>query len=452
MTHVDRDELIRYRIDRSLADDPEHVADHVQACRQCALELSAVDADDLVLRDRDTWLVVDALTAPRTVRAQQASMLRSRIEREDGAARGRLTPLLTPRLRLAEARIATRAAFLHAGTVRFLCATAQQLHEKRPLSALEAATEAYHVACALGEGASTDRRLCMALAQRERANALRYLGRFGEALKALDEAEALFDQNPAADSFDLAIVNFVRSTVLVDSDRFEEAVALARKARQTFSDYGDSSRELSASIVEAWCLLGLHDTPRAARTFEELITIARRTGDAGMLARGLANAGYAYMISGELDKPEAYYVEALALYDELGLTTEVARTNWNFAMFVLLRGDLLAGCELLDASRTELAALGLANDAAKATLRWAEVRLAIGMPAGVAEACRRIVMIFDSEQMTRRARIALAHLQATLDKGTATDHIVREVREYIENLPWHPDRPFVTSHQLRAPS
>jgi tetratricopeptide (TPR) repeat protein len=239
--------------------------------------------------------------------------------------------------------------------------------------------------------------------------------------------------------------------VLVDSDRFE-AATLARKARKTFSDYGDSSRELSASIVEAWCLLGLHDAPRAARTFEDVITIARRTGDTGMLARGLTNAGYAYMISGELEKPEAYYVEALALFDELGLTTEVARTNWNFATLVLLRGDLLSGCELLDASRAELAGLGLANDAAKATLRWAEARLAIGMCEDVAEACRQIVMIFDSEQMTQRARIALAHLQAALDEGTATDGIVREVREYIENLPWHPDQAFVTSFPLDAPS
>jgi hypothetical protein len=96
----------------------------------------------------------------------------------------------------------------------------------------------------------------------------------------------------------------------------------------------------------------------------------------------------------------------------------------------------------LEAARKELAALGLTNDAALATLEWAEARLAAGEPSGVAAACARVVMAFGSERMERNARVALAFLHDALRAGTATPEIVRHVRSYLERLPSAPERAF----------
>lgn len=444
MSHVDRDDLLRYRIDRSLVDGARIEA-HVTACEPCARELALIDAEDAALRDAETWALVDAVAAPRSARLQEASDLRRRIERENESARRALTPLLRPSLRLAEAKLAENPAFCHAGTVRVLCEIARDYHERKPVSALEAATEAYRVACALAPGSTSDRRHCMAVAQRERGTALRYLGRLREALQALEEAEGLFDQNPAADAFDIAIVNLRRAFVLVDLCQFAEAASCAGKARQVFHEYADTARELSASMVEARCLLDLGSAENAAELCETIIRRARREGDTAMLARGLLNAGVAHRRARHFVEAEERYFEAIPLLEELGLTTEVARANLQVATLTAERGELPAAIPLLDASSRELAAAGMTNDAAVATLRWAEVCLALGIRQGVADKCRRLVVVFESQGVERRARLALAYLQEALHANTATPAIVAEVREYLEALPREPERAFVPS-------
>ncbi len=445
MMHVDPDDLLRYRVEPSLLEDPAAVACHLETCQSCGRELAAIDEEERALRDETTWSIVAATHAPPSARLQEALALRKRMDRENALARRLLEKLLRPSFRLLEAKIETRPAFLHAGTVRVLCETARQFHEQRPATALDIATVAYDVARRLPEGSSTDRRLCVAFAQRERANALRYLGRVRDALKALDEAEALLT-NPVNDVFDRAIVDLIRATVLVDGDRFEEAAPIAARAYNTFREFQDMSRELAAVGVLAWCLLELGEARRAAELYESIVKTARAESNPAMLARGLANAGFAYMRSGDMVKPAHYYQEASALYDELGLSTEIARTNWNVATLALLRGDLAAGEKLLDASRHELAKAGLANDAAKATLRWAEARLALGNVVGVADACRGLALGFESEGMNRRARLAVAYLQEAIEAGRATAAIAREVREYLEALPRHPDLVFAPAN------
>ena len=98
---------------------------------------------------------------------------------------------------------------------------------------------------------------------------------------------------------------------------------------------------------------------------------------------------------------------------------------------------------MLDGSRTDLARLGLTNDAAQATLEWAEVRLAMNKPEGVAAACRKIVVVFNSEDMQRHAKEALAVLHAALAAGKAMPELVRSVRLYLEKLPANPSQRFV---------
>ena len=60
------------------------------------------------------------------------------------------------------------------------------------------------------------------------------------------------------------------------------------------------------------------------------------------------------------------------------------------------------------------------EDAAVATLRWTEASLALGVRDGVAEKCRRLVVVFESQGVERRARMDLAYLQEALQANRAT--------------------------------
>jgi hypothetical protein len=136
-------------------------------------------------------------------------------------------------------------------------------------------------------------------------------------------------------------------------------------------------------------------------------------------------------------------IEALTLFDELGSATEKARAMWAIASVTEARGHLDEAEQRLDAARSELAQLGLTNDVALATLEWAEVRLALGRTAGVADACRKIVVVFKNEGMLRHAKHALGVLNEALLAGHATPALVRHVRAYIEQLPANPGRIFI---------
>lgn len=93
--------------------------------------------------------------------------------------------------------------------------------------------------------------------------------------------------------------------------------------------------------------------------------------------------------------------------------------------------------------RGELQSLGLLNDHALATLDWAAAALALGESTGVAEACKDIVIRFESEGMMKNARLALAYMHEALARRTATPALLQQVRTYLEHLPTHPNLAFV---------
>ncbi len=442
MKHYDEEALSRYALDRSLVAGDDAIAIHLTECETCRRSFTEFAEIDEAMRDPRTWADADALIA-QADRFREALALKTRIDAEDAAAARLLSPLLRSPLRFRNAAVARNPRAQTAGVVRFLCAAANERHEKRPEFSLELTLCAYEIALALGPEASASKRFCMALSLRERANALRYLGRFTEALQALDSAEELFDETPAADPHDIAIVQYIRATVFVEIERLEEARLLSARAARVFRQYGDRPRELAALLAVAISLTFEGNVAEAVRVFEKVAAKARAYGDRNLLARALNDAGNAYLDLERFEDAESSLLQALVIFDELDVETEKARVTWALALVAVRRGDLATGVTRLDAARVELQQLKLVNDHALATLDWAWTRLAMGEIAGVADECKRIVMRFESERMMKSARMALAHLHEALAAGSATPTLVSEVRKYLELLPTRPDAPFI---------
>src|SRR5689334_5063994 len=173
MKHCDEETLSRYALDRSLTTDGDAVADHLAECDTCLGQFTDFVEIDDAMRDPRTWANVDALLG-HSDRFQEALELKARIDAEDAAAARLLSPLLRSPLRFRNAAVAQNPKAQTAGVVRFLCAAANKRHEKRPEFSLELTLCAHEIAQSLGQ------RFCIALSLRERANALRYLGRFTE--------------------------------------------------------------------------------------------------------------------------------------------------------------------------------------------------------------------------------------------------------------------------------
>jgi len=438
--HVDDDKLSAYTLAPSFCDDREEIEQHLSRCTECRERLQLCEEIESAFRDPDVWAAVDQVRT-RSARLEAAREEYLRIEKEDADAEALLEPLLKTSSRFREADIDGDSRFHTAAVVRKLCLAAHARHEKLPQFSLLITNAACRIALQLPKG-RRERRLVLALAIRERANAFRYLGRFADGLKSLDDAEKLFDQSPGTDPWDLAIVGYIRATIYMKCERLSEGAELARVSALAFREYGDSLRELSAIMAEACCFALAGEPVRAVAAFERVIAIARTTGEREMLARALQNAGVSYLSAAEPSKAVPCLVEAMSIFDEIGLATERARSMWKLATVLAGEGRLAESARQLDEARAELLRLGLGNDAALATLEWAEVRLSLSQPEGVADACSSIVIEFESEGMRRNASVALAYLHETLRSGSATPTIVREVRAFLAELRSRPEIPF----------
>src|SRR5437870_2692481 len=99
----------------------------------------------------------------------------------------------------------------------------------------------------------------------------------------------------------------------------------------------------------------------AIDVFERVITLARRRGDLPLLARAVNNIAASYTALRDFDRAAAHYIEAIALYEEVGMLTEELRARWGLAGTLTARGELSAGIVALESVREELAARGLTN-------------------------------------------------------------------------------------------
>ncbi|HXH37148.1 MAG TPA: tetratricopeptide repeat protein [Thermoanaerobaculia bacterium] len=439
--HYGDDELSAYALAPSLSADAEAIEKHVAVCDECSARLQFIGELDDAFRDAETWAAVDLLlTRPQRLEAALAEY--HRVEKEDADAEALLEPLLKSPIRFRDVDVDADVRFHTAGVVRKLCRAAHARHEKQPQFSLVITNAACRIALGLPKS-NKDRRSVLALAIRERANAFRYLGRFAEGLKSLDDAEKLFDQSPGTDPFDLAVVWYIRATIYMKSGRAIEGIPLSQAAAVVFKGYGDRYRELTAVMAEASCLIYSGRPAEAAEAFERVASIARTTDHGEILARALQNAGDAYLAAARHTKAAPCLLEALALFDDLGLVTESARSVWKLASVRAAEGELEEAALQLEKARAELERLGLTNDAALATLEWAEVRMGSGDTEGVAETCAAIAVEFESEGMMRNARIALAYLHEAMLSGSATPQVVRHVRAYLTDLPEHPAGEFV---------
>lgn len=445
MTHLSDETLMTYMFDASRLSERTQVEIHIAECEECRDRLTVESAIEGDLRDHRVWGDVEQFQG-RPAGLDDFLAEARRFEKEDVDAARRLAPLLKSPLAFDDADIVSDPRFHTEGVVRKLCAEAEGLHDRRPNLSLEYATTAAEIAKRL-DGTSASRMSALAIAIREQATALRFLGKFRKALMLLDQAEALFEKMPGG-AYDLAVAWYVRSSVLLQLDEVDknrEALSLVQSASAVFSEHGDDRRLLRAKILEAVCFLHMERAADALSADENVMTLARAQGDRNLLAYGFKNAAEALMSLGNLEKAERYYSEALTLYDELGVSVESARCEWLLARVLGMRGALEKSAESLEVAKLRLLGLGLRDDHALATLDWSEMRLVLELPDGVAEACRQIIVHYESEAMMRNARLALACLHEALRKRQATPRLVREVREYLALLPRYPDRPFVPS-------
>ena len=433
--HYDETTLYDYLDDPQKFGGREELEAHLAECAPCRDRLEQLREFESALESTTMWDYAEALRnhrePPPSIRT-----LADMLSAEDAEAEKLLAPVIDSPAAFRRANVGASPRMQTAGTVRTLCAAARERRERQPMHGLALAD----AAVAITEQLSRERYPSTLLADLrgnawlERANVLRYLGRFAEALDALDIAEKSFLSTPVA-AHSIALVDYVRSVVFVKSDRLDDATRLARASARVFRQFGEEDRFLHAKIVEATSLFLRHRYREALELFLSLVPPAKDLGDAATLARLYANSASCHIALGETSAGSELCSMALSLYEALGMETEKVRARWTLGRMQLAAGDLPGGLARLRQTRSEFEALGLTSDAALVTLDIVEALLAAGDAREVPMLCSALVESFTNAGLTGSALTALAYLRESVAVGSATPQLVQHVRQFLEALP-----------------
>lgn len=333
----------------------EAVRDHILECDRCAREVSGLQ-----------FATTFPTAMPEVLRRELG-----RIESEAAETRA-AAGLLEPARFSAGAVLADPRA--HSVTfVRSMLDVATAQRETAPAFALELTDVAVQIAEGLtdDEPGSPVLPLLRATASRERANALRYLGRYDDALVALDRAGKTIAGVLVA-GHEEARIHFGRATVLVKMHRFEEAEVHARASFELFSEFGDAVRVCDAQLLFALIAFERREYAVARERFTVVLKLATALDDASRIALAENNLGAAEQECGDLVAAAEHFRSAVALYEHLGMTIERARTEWSLGLLSLSIGQHADAVRRLRSAAEALSRSGSAADAALVAIDLAE--------------------------------------------------------------------------------
>ncbi|HUP62072.1 MAG TPA: zf-HC2 domain-containing protein [Thermoanaerobaculia bacterium] len=417
---------------------------HLERCDACRALLDELRAFEATLSADAVWEMTDSGSAAEAPEALRA--LAELLANEDRDAERLLAPLIASPAAFRRANVTAIAEMRTAGIVRRLCAESRALRERQPMHALVLADAAIAIADQLSQQRYPSPLLdeLRGSGWFERANVLRYLGRYPEALDALAIAARAYSRAPVP-VFSGAMVDYTRAVIFAETDRLDQALRLARKSARVFRQFGDDERFVHAKMVEACVRFHQDQFTESRALFASLVNVATNIGSPETLARLYADVANCDIELSDFASAETYFARALSLYEATGNESGRIRTRWNLGTLRLAAGDLAEGLARLREARREFEAIGARTDAALVALEMAEVLLATGKPRGAheaAELCSGLAESFAAVGMESHALTALAWLRAAFQSGRATPALVQHVRQYIRTRPDQDGRAF----------
>jgi tetratricopeptide (TPR) repeat protein len=307
--------------------------------------------------------------------------------------------------------------------------------ECNPTQALAVA----NLAAAIAETISTSTYPPLVVAQirstalRDRANALRHLGRLDDAYDAIETAESRLSDFPAA-VHDRAIIWLVKAMILAQLDHFPEAEQMINAASVIFADVNDSARFLQAGVVHGNLLGRQQRYAEAENIFRDLLKVAVSSGDVETQARLYNNLGYCYVNLDDYTKANIHFSQSVAKFTDLGYASEIARTDRGAGSVLIGKGQFEAGCGRLRQARTAFMQLDMPEEAGLCALRIIEAMVERGETSEARDLADMVIEEFTDAALDTRAINAVARLRKSLDADGATAEAVRTVHALVERL------------------
>jgi tetratricopeptide (TPR) repeat protein len=438
MNHPTEDDLARYAFDPQSIENAADIGVHLAACSDCTALLRLIETVDAGLADEEAWELSEASRSLGSL-DQTLHDLVTRVANEDEEAERLLAPLLSNPVALARMNLAEKPKFRTGGVVRHLIATARGALEREPLEALAFADSAIEIAETLPDEAYPAQAIfdLRGTAWKERANALRLLGRYDEALSALDRAADAFRNAPHV-PIGMAIVKYVRAIVHFERGELETAFGMLEESAKEFEHLGDIDRLMRARHVQANVRFDQGNIAAARAIYEEVLRYGEAERDFTWIARESYTLGRCALEMRDFDAARKYFDGAIEGFTKLRLSTEVTRVEWGLALLAIAEGRPRDAVAKLREVQRRFTEHGMLVDSALAALDSMDGLYVLNEMAEIAALASQLIATFTNAGMLTSALTAFAYLREAVAARVISPKVIDHVRRFIKRIDREP--------------
>ncbi len=279
-------------------------------------------------------------------------------------------------------------------------------------------------------------------AEKGRANALRMLGRYHEAMQVLIDAEQNF-VDALYCSFEIGEVRYTRAGILFKMERWPQAQQAAAQARRIFEEEHDRTRSLHTQMIEGCIMVERGDLEAGRAVFVSLRKPLEARGHRDTLAFLFMNLGACDLKRREPVIARHWLHRATQLFRQLGMSSELARTRWCGAKISIVEGARARGMRELRAAMRDFEKLSMPADAGFVGLDLLEELMAdVSARKEAEKLARSLVEIFIAAGANVSAAAAIAFLRDATTARNADASLVAYVRRYVHRAGVDSDSPF----------
>lgn len=296
---------------------------------------------------------------------------------------------------------------------------------------------------------SIDDPLALALVWRGRANVFQWYERFQESDFAVQQAVAIYEEHGT--SYDIAIARTLEVYLLGISERFDEAIALAKWIKPYFDEtnfiFGQANLALNVAHTYyfAWQL------PEALATYQEAHHLFLQAEDPLQAARLLHNIGVVADELDQLDLAQTSFEQSYQPFIEANDKLMLVKIKYNQAQICLRQSqfdDALAHLTQARADLTYLSDSTLTSDNAIIDYFEARVRLSLNQKNRAEALLENALTHFDQSDENRIDMVQVLLLQSQLlAAGNAINRIEKGLTylEQAEQLLQQADLPLLSA-------
>jgi tetratricopeptide (TPR) repeat protein len=314
-----------------------------------------------------------------------------------------------------------------------VCALLREMFETAPASAAEEATTLHTRIRNLGRplGLFDERDYFLGETALIAATALRFMGKFVDAERWLDRAEAGFRHtiNPAPLLANLA---YARLALRYAVGRYDDVLELVPSLVTSFGKLGMQREQAKCCFLEAKTLIQLGRLQESLPKLTSLRDSRVVRGDRILLSHVLIQAGNCFGSVGDFEQAASIYEQALPLIQEQGPSVVLAELKWSIGDTYKAQNQLAKALDAYRAAQRDYASLTMETSVALLHLVAAEALLSLGRHREAEWEILAALPTIEEQKMVAEGFAAVALLKESVRRRKADPNALRELREYLQ--------------------